>query len=141
MRFQFTPMVKNLLIINIGIFIISIVGLQYLRIDINEIFGLHSWYSDNFKPWQFVTYMFMHSYWDQYGVSFGHVLRNMFALLVFGPMLEERWGVKRFLFFYLFTGIGAGLLYWGVNTYETTAIKKQGRFLYKPAQVRRGFRN
>lgn len=123
MRFQFTPMVKNLLIINIGIFLISIIGLHYFHIDLNAVFGLHSWFSDRFRPWQFVTYIFMHSYWDGYGVSFGHVLRNMFGLIVFGPMLEQRWGVRRFLFFYLFTGIGAGLLYWGVNTYETANLK------------------
>ncbi len=118
MRFQFTPLVKNLLIINIGIFLISLVAHQYLHIDINTFFGLHSWYSENFRAWQFVTFMFMH-------LDFGHVFGNMFGLLVFGPMLEQRWGVKRFLFFYLFTGICSGLLYWGINMYETAQLRSR----------------
>jgi membrane associated rhomboid family serine protease len=116
MRFVFTPVVKNLLIINIGFFIIALVALENLRVDINTIFGLHSWYSKDFKAWQFVTYMFMHG-------NFGHVFSNMLGLLVFGPMLEQIWGAKKFIFFYMFTGIGAGLLYWGINMYETTQLK------------------
>ena len=124
MRFDVTPMVKNLLIINIGIFIFAIFVFKQFNIDINEFFGVHSLYSEKFGPWQFVTYMFMHAYWTGNGIYFSHVLYNMFALFTFGPMLERYWGTKRFLFFYLFTGIGAGMLYWGINMYETYELKK-----------------
>ena len=123
MRFPMTPMVKNLLIVNIGIFIVSIFCLINLRLDANLYFGLHSWYSENFKPWQFITNIFMHQYWDMQGIVFGHVFRNMLALFFFGPMLEMRWGARRFLFFYLFTGVCAGFLYWGINAYQTAQLK------------------
>lgn len=116
MRSFLTPVVKNLLIINIGIFFIAIVALENLRLNINTLFGLHSLYSLDFRAWQFVTYMFMHA-------DFGHVFSNMLGLLVFGPMLENVWGSKKFLFFYMFTGIGAGLMYWGINMYETSRLK------------------
>ncbi|HVD99642.1 MAG TPA: rhomboid family intramembrane serine protease [Cytophagaceae bacterium] len=116
MRFLFTPVVKNLLIINIGIFFIS--NLLFSGLHLNDIFGLHSLYSQDFKAWQFVSYMFMHA-------DFRHVFSNMFGLFVFGPMLEQRWGTRRFLFFYFFTGVCAGFLYWGINMYQTAQLKQE----------------
>ena len=64
--------------------------------------------SDGFAPYQFLTYMWMHGGW-------WHLLSNMFAVFIFGPLLEQMWGSKRFLIFYLATGIGAGILYAGVE--------------------------
>ncbi len=67
--------------------------------------------SQFFQPWQFLTAMFLHAGW-------GHLIGNMFGLISFGPLLEQRWGGPRFLFFWLICGFGAGLLYEGVRAYE-----------------------
>ncbi len=65
--------------------------------------GLHAFSSEYFMPHQLVTYMFMHG-------GFSHMFFNMFAVFMFGRTLETVWGAKRFLIFYFFTGIGAGLI-------------------------------
>jgi membrane associated rhomboid family serine protease len=101
-------MVRNLLIINIGLYFIS----SLLRLDINEIGSLRNVNGDYFQPYQYFTYMFLHG-----GTL--HLLSNMFALFMFGPLLEQFWGPKRFLIFYIITGVGAGVLYSGIEFYET----------------------
>lgn len=98
------PVVKNLLIIN-GLFFLATILLKGQGIDLSDYLGLHYWKSEGFMPHQLVTYMFMHSSRD-----FTHVLFNMFAVYMFGRMLENVWGAKRFLIFYMVTGIGAGLI-------------------------------
>ncbi len=95
------PVVKNLLIINTLFFIGTIAFSS--KIDLNEYLGLHYFTSPMFRPHQLVTYMFMHG-------SFTHILFNMFALWMFGNALENVWGPKRFLVYYMVTGIGAGLI-------------------------------
>lgn len=105
------PVVKNLLIIN-GLFFLAYIVLQYSHnIDLNQIFGLHFWRAEKFEPYQFITYMFMHA-------SFMHIFFNMFALWMFGRMLENYWGPKRFLIYFLITGIGASLIHYGVFYFE-----------------------
>lgn len=95
-----TPMVKNILIINLVIFALqSIFSLPFSFFG-----GLRVIFAETFAPYQFVTYMWIHG-------GFGHILGNMFAVFIFGPMLERVWGSKRFLTFYLICGIGAGVLY------------------------------
>ncbi|MBL4593302.1 MAG: rhomboid family intramembrane serine protease [Flavobacteriales bacterium] len=96
------PVVKNLLIIN-GLFYLATILLKSQGIDLAEYLGLHYWKSEGFQPYQLVTYMFMHG-------GFTHVLFNMFAVFMFGKVLEGVWGQKRFLIFYMVTGIGAGLI-------------------------------
>ncbi|MEI6456371.1 MAG: rhomboid family intramembrane serine protease [bacterium] len=97
------PVVKNLLIIN-GLFFLATVSLQNaFGIDLDTLLGLHCFKSDLFQPYQLVTYMFLHA-------DFGHILWNMFALWMFGYLLENVWGPKRFLTYYLITGIGAGII-------------------------------
>ena len=98
------PVVKNLLIIN-GLFFLATLLLQNQGIDLADYLGLHYWKSEGFQPYQLVTYMFMHSSGD-----FTHVLFNMFAVWMFGKVLEGVWGGKRFLIYYMVTGIGAGLI-------------------------------
>jgi rhomboid family protein len=98
------PVVKNLLIIN-GLFYLATILLKNQGIDLAEYLGLHYWKSDGFYPHQLVTYMFMHSSSD-----FTHVLFNMFAVWMFGKVLEGVWGSKRFLIFYMVTGVGAGVI-------------------------------
>ena len=72
-------------------------------IDLVDILGLHFFKAADFAPYQLVTYMFMHS-----GLT--HLFFNMFALYMFGGVLERLWGAKRFVIYYLVAGIGAGLL-------------------------------
>ena len=98
------PVVKNLLIIN-GLFYLATILLKGQGIDLASYLGLHYWESDGFQPYQLVTYMFMHSAQD-----FTHVLFNMFAVWMFGRVLEGVWGSKRFLIYYMVTGVGAGLI-------------------------------
>ena len=89
--------VKNLLIINGIFFLITVVVGNRFNIDLNQILGLHYPQSEAFKPYQIVTYMFMHG-------NLTHLLMNMFALWMFGSNIENYWGGKRFLIFYLITG-------------------------------------
>ena len=93
---------KNLLAINVLMFLAAIV-MERKGIDLAGIFGLHFFKAADFAPYQFVTYMFMHG-------GFSHLFFNMFALYMFGSVLERMWGVKRFLIYYFVAGIGAGLL-------------------------------
>ncbi len=100
--FQILPtIIKNLIIINVLVFIAqSTVGNGNSFFEDN--FALHTWQSPLFKPWQFFTYMFLHA-----GIE--HIFFNMFALWMFGSILENLWGPKRFLIFYLVCGLGAAL--------------------------------
>ena len=93
---------KNLLAINVLMFLALLVANKN-GFDLNDILGLHFYLSDEFHPYQLVTYMFMHG-------SFSHLFFNMFALYMFGSVLERVWGAKRFLIYYFVAGIGAGLL-------------------------------
>lgn len=100
--FSVLPMVvKNLLIIN-ALFFLATMALESFGIDLYKSLALYYPTSKQFGIWQFVTYMFMHG-------GFSHILFNMFALWMFGNVLENAWGPKRFLNYYLVTGIGAGI--------------------------------
>ena len=96
---------KNLLIINVIIWLAQFVLFRRTDFDLTQQFGLHFPASDNFRVYQLVTYMFLH---DPF--SFSHVFFNMFAVFMFGRTLEQVWGPKRFLTYYMATGIGAGLV-------------------------------
>lgn len=93
---------KNLLAINVLLFLATLVC-EKQGIDLGAILGLHFFASSDFYPFQLLTYMFMHG-------GFSHLFFNMFALYMFGRTLEYVWGPKRFLFFYLLAGVGAGLV-------------------------------
>jgi membrane associated rhomboid family serine protease len=108
------PVVKNLLIINGLFFLASLAFRNIFKIDIDDILGLHYFQSELFYPHQLITYMFMHG-------GFGHIFFNMFALWMFGNTIENHWGGKKFLFYYLVTGIGAALtqeLVYGIQLYQ-----------------------
>ena len=112
--FQLTPAAKDILIINGIIYILSdFIG---LRSYIIENFGMRYFHSENFQPYQILTYMWVHG-------GFGHLFSNMFSVLVFAPILERVWGSKKFLIYYLITGIGAGILYSGINYYENYSFE------------------
>ena len=100
--FRVLPLVvKNLLIINILMFVAAFT-FERFNIDLTNILGLHFFKASDFRIYQLFTYMFMHA-------NFGHLFFNMFALWMFGNTLENIWGSKRFLLFYMVCGIGAGI--------------------------------
>ena len=93
--------VKNLLIVNVLMFLATFT-FERFNIDLTNILGLHFFKASDFRIYQIITYMFMHA-------NFGHLFFNMFALWMFGNTLENIWGSKRFLLFYMVCGIGAGI--------------------------------
>ena len=93
---------KNLLIINVLCFFGAVVAAKY-GLDIDNLFGLHFFLTSKFKIYQLITYMFLHE-------GFAHIFFNMFALWMFGRILENIWGPKRFLILYMVCGIGAGVM-------------------------------
>lgn len=100
-------MVRSILIINIGIFVVtSLLGSS--QFNMNNVLALYKLDSPLFAPYQLFTYMFAHG-------GFMHILFNMIGLIVFGAFLEQFWGANKFLIFYLGTGIGAALIYSGIN--------------------------
>lgn len=99
---QIPPITKNLLIINVLMFFGTIVADSY-GIDLARYLGLHFVLSDHFNLAQLFTYMFMHG-------GFTHLFFNMFALWMFGRILEQVWGPKRFLTYYIVCGVGAGII-------------------------------
>lgn len=107
---QIPPVTKNLIIIN-ALLLFATVVLGPRGIDLTRWLGLYYPGSDYFRPFQFITYMFMHG-----GIS--HLFFNMFALYMFGRVLESVWGSKRFMYFYLVTGIGAAACHTLVNYIE-----------------------
>jgi membrane associated rhomboid family serine protease len=99
--------VKNLLIINALVFMAQLASERISGVRLEDFLGLHYFGAQDFKPWQFITYMFLHG-------DFGHIFFNMFALWMFGYALENIWGPKRFLVYYFVTGIGAALVHYFV---------------------------
>ena len=104
------PVVKNLIIINVLMLAATYI-LEMKGIDLTNILGLHYIQSPDFKPYQLVTHMFMHG-------GFMHLAFNMFALWMFGRVLESVWGPKRFFIYYFVTGLGAAALHTFVNYME-----------------------
>jgi len=116
------PVTKNLLIINVLFWIASITFVQIKEIEINNWLALHYWQASDFRPFQFISYMFLHGFFPRQSLqsSFMHLFFNMFGLFVFGRILEYVWGSKRFLIYYMITGIGAGIIQqitWAIDIY------------------------
>ena len=124
------PVVKNLLIIN------GLLFLANITLNLNSTLGLHYWHSNNFETWQILTHMFMHG-------SISHLFFNMFAIWMFGSQLENMWGSKRFLNYYILTGLGAAFLHFLIihiqvleistlfTTYEINQIVNNGTAIGK----------
>ena len=127
---RISPMVKNLLIVNVIVFAIQLALENFVAKGYSvHLFGLRYFGASEFAPYQLITYMFSHSTND-----IMHIIGNMFALYMFGSSLEQTWGSKRFLQFYLITGIGAGVLYQfasgielylAADTFSTAALSLQ----------------
>jgi len=125
--FTTPPVVKNLIIINALFFLAEVIlpnGLGDLLIDK---LGLYPWQSPNFRLYQLITHMFLHG-----GIA--HLFMNMFALWMFGRTLEYDMGSKRFLIYYMITGIGAGLLQMGVSWIEISRLQAAG-MMYPNAMI------
>src|SRR5210317_1925972 len=106
-----TETVKHLLIINV-IFFIATISLGDVVFDL---FALHYPSNPKFQYWQPLTHMFMHG-------DFSHISFNMFGLYMFGTPIEQMWGRKKFIFFYLSTGFGAAALQLGLYYYQVTQV-------------------
>ncbi len=112
------PVVKNLIIINLLIWLASITLPKMAGVDINYWLGLHYWEASDFYPFQLISYMFLHG-------SFEHIFFNMFGLFMFGRILEYAWGSKRFLIYYMVTGIGAGIVQEITWTIDLHSVSKE----------------
>jgi len=114
---QLPNVIKNLLIIN-GLLFFATISLDSYGVDLVKWFGLHQFQSPDFMPHQLITHFFMHA-------NFTHLLFNMFALWMFGKILENVWGGKRFLMYYMITALGAAALHLGVSQYEIISLQNQ----------------
>lgn len=117
------PVVKNLIIIN-GLMFLALLGVNSaFNIDLNRVLGLYYFKSPNFEPYQIITHMFMHG-------SIGHIFFNMFALWMFGKVLESVWGPRRFFIYYIITGLGAALLHMFVMHLELSSLVEEAYRVY-----------
>lgn len=98
--FKTPPVTKNLIIINVIFFLAKYV-FELRGMDLDSMLGLHFFMAPDFRPYQLITYMFMHA-------NVEHIFFNMFSLWMFGRIIEQTWGEKKFIIFYLVCGIGAG---------------------------------
>lgn len=111
---RITDTIKHLIILNVLFF-----GATFaIGPIVQEQMALYFPKNENFAVWQFVTHMFMHG-------SFMHILFNMYGLWAFGSPLEQMWGRNKFLFFYFSAGIGAGLIYTGVNYFQFQLVYQE----------------
>jgi membrane associated rhomboid family serine protease len=109
--FGMPPVVKNLIFINILMLLAYYTVGSVFDIDLNRILGLYFPKSEQFKPIQIITHLFMHA-------GIGHLFFNMFALYMFGQVLEQVWGPKRFLIFYFVCGFGAAFTHEAVIAFQ-----------------------
>jgi membrane associated rhomboid family serine protease len=119
-RFEVLPtIIKNLLIINALVFLAqnTFAG-PTSSFSFEDYFALHAWQSSLYKPWQMITHMFLHG-------DFGHILGNMFALWMFGSILENVWGPKRFLLFYFLCGVGAAVIHLLILSYQLIPLTNE----------------
>ncbi len=114
------PVIKNLVIINALVFFAQMTFGNSSAFNIDNLFALHDIHSVYFKPYQVITYMFLHG-------GFQHIFFNMFALWMFGSVLENLWGAKRFLIFYIACGVGAAILHLIILYYEMAPIMEYVR--------------
>jgi membrane associated rhomboid family serine protease len=122
------PVIKNLIIVNVLVFFAQNIFQNSATINLENLFALHDVHSVYFRPHQLVTHLFMHG-------SIGHLFFNMFALWMFGSMLENVWGSKRFLIFYIISGLGAAFLHLGVLYFQMEPIMEMFRQLPSDQQT------
>ena len=106
-----SEVVKHLIIINAIMMVATFLAQSVFRLPLTAYLGLYYIDFDAFQPWQIVTHMFMHG-------GLAHIFFNMYALFIFGVILERVWGAQRFLFYYLFTGLMAAVFQLGATAVE-----------------------
>ncbi len=109
------PVVKNLILVNV-VMLLATKALEMRGVNLTQLLGLYYFQSEYFRPYQLITHMFMHG-------GFTHLLFNMFALWMFGRVLEQVWGPRRFLIYYFVTGLGAVALHTFVNFIEISQMQ------------------
>lgn len=127
-QFSTLPLViKNLIIINVLFFLASLAFQNVTGGDLSEYVGLHYPIASQFMPYQFFSYMFMHA-------GFSHLFFNMFALWMFGNVLENIWGPKKFLIYFFVTGIGAALTHYVIFYFQISpTISAIDSYIAKPS--------
>lgn len=135
--FNITPIVKNLLIINILLFAVpvlldmlllpgSVSPVYTYTFAAHKTFGLHQFSSGEFSVYQLVTHAFMHS-------DSAHLILNMLGLFIFGPILEDLLGARRFLIFYAVTAVGSGIIFNGYAYWQARPMLEAiNLFLQQP---------
>ncbi len=111
------PVVKNLILINVLLLVATITAKSVFGYDITSILALYFPKSEMFKPLQILTHMFMHA-------GLWHLFFNMFALYMFGGILENVWGPKRFFIYYMVCGLGAALTHETVIAFQYNQLTK-----------------
>ena len=123
---ELPEIIKNLLIIN-GLLFLATISLESYGIELTQLLGLHQFQSEGFKPHQLITHFFMHG-------NFTHLFFNMFALWMFGKILENVWGAKRFLIYYMITALGAAALHLAVSQYQIYELSNEAPNLIELAK-------
>ena len=118
---QLPEIIKNLLIIN-GLLFFATITLDNFGIDLNKLLALYQFQSPNFRPHQLITHFFMHG-------DITHLFFNMFAIWMFGKTLENIWGAKRFLTFYIITDLGAAAIHIFVIQYQIFQLAESSEML------------
>lgn len=131
---NFPPAVRNLIMINVLVWVAQLI--YDPKINLSSIIGLWPVNSPNFEPWQIITHMFAHAAYNQNilgepvgGIIFYHILFNMFALWMFGRILENLWGAKWFIIFYLICGLGSAAMHLAIQYFtgdENLAVGASG---------------
>jgi membrane associated rhomboid family serine protease len=109
--FSLPPVVKNIILINVLMLLVDFAAKSVFGIDLTMVLGLYFPKSEQFMPVQIVTHMFMHG-------GFWHIFLNMYALYIFGQVLENVWGPKRFFIYYIICGLGAALTHETVIAFQ-----------------------
>jgi membrane associated rhomboid family serine protease len=134
------PVVKNIILLNILMLLVNFASRNVFGVDLTMILGLYFPKSEHFMPLQIVTHMFMHA-------GFWHIFFNMYALFIFGQVLENVWGPKRFFIYYMVCGLGAALthetvigfqyihLAKGLDPDSLNQVLKQGYTLFRESKL------
>lgn len=101
-----SSVIRTLIIINVIAYVLLLIASDYAGNEPMKLLALHNWLSPDFKPWQIITHLFLHSTGGVF-----HLFFNMLALWMFGSALEQTWGPKRFTYYYFACGIGAALVH------------------------------
>ena len=125
---RFPMVVKNLLIINGLMYLATMVLQNTFSIDLANYLGLFFFTSEYFKPHQIISHMFMHG-------SLMHIFSNMFALWMFGSILENVWGPKRFLIFYLICGLGGAITHMAFTAYQIHLVQGEINLFFESVTI------